>query len=362
MPRVHILSEPFVTQNTRAFLIPLLQNRRRLRDRGFEIRCFHQPTAALYDCDVLALNNKWWGDRWERQRARSVSILADMAARVPVLLYFDRSSTPGSVDADALPLVGAYFKTSLFRDRAQYLRPHYCGRLFSEFYHSSYGVEDADPTPSRVLASQADLAKLYLSWNTALADYSLVGPRLSSFYRYLPSTIWLDYPRRFAKPSGDRPLDLSCRMGLRYKHATIAYQRQQLADLLAGYRRTARVSKFRYFRELENSKIVLSPFGFSEINYKDFEVFIAGALLLKPDMDHLDTWPDLYRDGETYVAHRWDLSDVSAKVEAVLARYDDYLDIARTGQARYRHHVASADGQEQFADRFAALLTCAGTG
>ena len=129
-----------------------------------------------------------------------------------------------------------------------------------------------------------------------------------------------------------------------------------MAKLLSGYRRTDRISKFSYFRELKRSKIVASPFGSSEINYRDFEAFICGTLLLKPDMSHTESYPDLYRPGETFVSHSWDLDDLEDVIEEVLAYYDRYVDVARAGQDLYRWHVASEPDHEAFVDRFVRIV------
>ena len=137
----------------------------------------------------------------------------------------------------------------------------------------------------------------------------------------------------------------------------MAYQRRRIAELLVSHRRTERVSKIAYGRELRQSRVAMSPFGYSEINYKDFEVFLAGAVLLKPDMGHLDTWPDYYRPGETYVAHRWDLSDVESNVEIILSNPAWAQSIARAGQEAYRWHLREAEGRIAFADRFARIIS-----
>jgi len=148
-------------------------------------------------------------------------------------------------------------------------------------------------------------------------------------------------------------------MALSYKYKTVEYQRRKMAGILAAHRRTDRISKWRYFSELKNSKVVASPFGYSEINYKDFETFICGALLLKPDMTHLETYPSLYLEGETYAPHSWLLEDVPEILAEILDNYGSYLEIARQGQETYRFHVATEDGWEQFADRFASLISAA---
>ncbi len=355
MISVHLLAGPPATQNTRAFLAPLLANRRRLRHVGIEVRCFAELADDLPDCDVLALSNTFWPGPWRARRSEALDLLAGLAERASRLIYFDRSSPPGSINADILPLVARYYKMALYRDRAQHARRHYGLRLFTDFYHQNHGIEDSEPACSEAL-DEAGLAKLRVSWNTGLANYSLLGPRLSSFHVHWPLRFWLRPPSRFCPPSTARKIPLSCRMGLSYERQTVAYQRQQMALLLADFRRTDRLSKPAYFREMRHSRIVVSPFGYNEINYKDFETFVCGALLLKPDMSHLETYPDFFRPGETFVRHDWDLNDVVQTVDEILANYQRYLPIARAGQALYRHHVASPAGDEEFVRRFQGLM------
>jgi hypothetical protein len=83
---------------------------------------------------------------------------------------------------------------------------------------------------------------------------------------------------------------------------------------------------------------------------------ICGALLLKPDMSHLETYPDLYCEGETYISHGWDLDDLSDKVASILENYDNFIHIAQSGQSLYRHHVGTKISWEEFADRFSEQI------
>ena len=72
----------------------------------------------------------------------------------------------------------------------------------------------------------------------------------------------------------------------------------------------------------------------------------ATALLLKPDMGHLETWPDLFESGVTIETHAWDLSDLEEMIEAVLANPESAVEIAAEGQRRYRRHIAEEGGGE----------------
>jgi hypothetical protein len=68
-----------------------------------------------------------------------------------------------------------------------------------------------------------------------------------------------------------------------------------------------------YISELINSKLCISPFGYGEVCWRDFEAILAGSLLIKPDMSHLVTKPNIYIPYETYVPINWDYSDLEEK-------------------------------------------------
>lgn len=355
MTVVHVLTEPPVNQNTAAFLSPMIWNAEQLRRRGIRLRLFYRPEPALKSCDILLVSSKIWPGPWEVQRDRALALLAELR-RGPQLVYFDRSSTPGSILGDVLAHVDGYTKTSMYADRSLYLRRVYGGRLFSEYYRDASRVDDADDPYTPPALKAEEVARVQVAWNTGLTSYSLSGPRRASLYRFLPARTLFSPPRRLHSPLTARPVAVSCRMGVTYRYATVAHQRRRMAEILASHRRTERISKAAYFRELAASRVVASPFGYSEINYKDFETFVCGAALLKPNMDHLETWPNYFVPGQTYLSHRWDLSDVEAQLAEAEANPDMRLAVAQRAQDLYRWHVAHPDGGEAFVERFARLI------
>lgn len=75
------------------------------------------------------------------------------------------------------------------------------------------------------------------------------------------------------------------------------------------------VPRKEFLNELAQSKMCFSPFGYGEVCWRDYEAALYGSLLLKPDMDHLKTSPDIFVKNETYVPIAWDYSDLREKVE-----------------------------------------------
>lgn len=125
-----------------------------------------------------------------------------------------------------------------------------------------------------------------------------------------------------------------------------------LSDRFAIHAPTDRVPQEAYYREMLDAKISFSPFGFGEICWRDFEAILCGSLLMKPDMSHVDTAPDLFIPGETYVPIAWDHSDL----ERVAARYlaDDAARRAITRRARQTLLEALRPGW--FLDRFEEVV------
>lgn len=73
-----------------------------------------------------------------------------------------------------------------------------------------------------------------------------------------------------------------------------------------------------YYNLMSRSKIVIAPFGYGEIAPRDLESAMVGSILLKPDMSHISTIPDIFIPGLTYVSLQWNYVDLGLHIEAIL--------------------------------------------
>jgi hypothetical protein len=357
MKRIHILTEGFVTPNGRAFLMPLLVHHRALLDAGIEVRLFAGPAPSLTDCDALLLDGKFFVPRWATETQAVLEEIAGYRAQIDNLVYVDLADSAAWDHARALPYVKLYCKSQLLRDRSAYLKPLYGYRGFSDYYHRHFGVEDGQPVRSEPVNDPAQLEKLTVCWNSGLADYSWLGPYRMHLYQHVPWLALLRYPNVFYPSESARSHPVSCRMGTNYIRDSVSFQRRRLAEVLNSRMATGKLSRRKYIDELRRSRVVVSPFGYGEITLRDFEIFMNGALLLKPDMSGVETWPDFYRDGDTMVAHRWDLGDVIEKIEAALSDAPRAAEIAERGQVNYRRHLCGQDATRLFVEHLLGILT-----
>lgn len=76
--------------------------------------------------------------------------------------------------------------------------------------------------------------------------------------------------------------------------------------------------RIEYDTKMTQSRIVLSPWGFGETAYRDYEALYAGAVLIKPDSGFVNTWPDVFINGVTYIPCASDWSDLKDRVKYVM--------------------------------------------
>lgn len=108
----------------------------------------------------------------------------------------------------------------------------------------------------------------------------------------------------------------------------------------------------QYYADILNSKAVLCPWGWGEGSYRDYEAMALGAVVIKPDTSHVESWPDIYQAGKTYVPCCPDFAGVHAKIQDVRDNWESY----RPMRELARQLVVDAWQPEAIAGRMAGLL------
>lgn len=355
--RINLLTPGMTTPNGRAFLFPLLVWRQELLEAGIHVHFVGSIDSGLTDCDVLAIDSKFYAPRWQTDGDLVEAEIAKLADRVKKLLWFDTRDSTGWDQARAFPYVTGWIKNQLLCDRSRYLKPIYGnGRIFAEFARTTGGAKDEYPAWSKALGSSDLLKKLHVGWNSGLADYSMWGPIRTFAYKKLNWSSLLHFPNLSCSSHAFRPLDVSCRFGIQYARESVSWQRRKIAKLMFGRLSTQKLSRSAYFRELNRARVVVSPFGLGEITLKDFEVFLTGGALLKPDMSHMETWPNFFQADKTMAVHRWDMSDFTEVLDYLLANDERRMEISQEGQRLYEQHTVGRDAAELFIEHLKSIL------
>jgi len=234
---------------------------------------------------------------------------------------------------DSTSLIGTYevfkesnallmLKNSLLKDRSLYKHESKLGRHY--WGKGDYKLKDFDQYSDRIVLSGTNwLGTHWAGINVQWYDYNkpkeydlsamFQYPSLTPVYEHgFPQSIHYD---EFRKPGVEVINNLKCKV----------------AKLDNG----ERVSQEEYYNRVFNSKIIFAPFGYGEMAPRDLEAAMFGAILVKPDTSYIDTTPNVFIDGETYVACKHDFSDLQEKVEKILGNIEDYYCIIENARNKF---------------------------
>jgi len=250
------------------------------------------------------------------------------------IIYFDDSAASSVVLFSVFPYVDRYWKRSCLNNHNLYKNAYYGGHLYSQYYHDHYDIDDYNEYfLNPVLTDDECLDKLQIAWNIGIGAYPTSNDRmLNRYYKLvrkittamtiLPAT-W-PVERIISEYIKDMKVVLSAEVSMKNKtrkisarfisanyRKSIGFQRELLLSKTIGNDMFLHgaIGKRDFTIETYNVMAMLSPFGWGEICYRDYEAVLGGSYLIKPDMKHLDTWPNIYQDG-MYHSLDWSLSEV----------------------------------------------------
>ena len=345
--------------NSFSFIFPLLVNRRRLLDSGITLRIFTSLKDALFEEDMIFLDSKYFRSWWTREDS-VYGLIRRMKRSARAVLWFDTTDSTGTPQFKVMPYVDGYYKNQILKEAGMYYKRFYGGRLISDYYHNEFGISEERESPFVLNPlDPAYRSKLFVSWNPALNDHGIFANNYSLWGNIRSRSRLLIPPRkytaRFIDAGRVRNVPIAARFGLTHARNFVKFHREMLLRRLRRYNVDSRfVSHAAYYNELGNAKLSVSPFGLGEITYKDFETIICGALLVKPDMGHVETWPDLYLDGRTYVSCKWDFSDLGDKIDHLLSSPEKARGMAAEAQDIYKRYLFN--GGDEFAGRIEEIV------
>lgn len=295
--------------------------------------------AVLPRYDVIGIKLSFRRAAAEAERIVGRLRDAGQAGRTPRFVYLDGDDDSAVLWPEIVDLVDLYVKKHLFADPAAYGRT-FTGKSNLTDYAARHGgwsfaddiIPIGQPTP---LAAPE---RLHLGWSIALDDEIARLPTVS--------------------PRAARSIDLCGRVHVAPGNWLEALRAPAIKALeSAGSRwRVAvpreRVSQAAYQAELRSARLCVSPFGYGELCWRDFEAIQAGCLLVKPDTGHISTDPDLFVPGVTYVPVRWDFADLEDACLPYLRDEERRVAMVEEAQRRLRESL----GPQWFAGRMASLL------
>lgn len=347
---IQILTKTFSYTNKNSIIFPFFAFKKILNNENFFFKILFDKKQLIHS-DFIIIDSKYHREDWAQNQNKIYEDFIEIKNYTNKIIYFDTTDSTGMVQAEILDYIDEYWKSQILKNKVDYHKEFYGGRIFSEFYNSRFNIFDKNEIFSKFI-DKKKLNKIKVAWNFGLADYSYLNKYLFYLRKFFLNEKFFFYKK---KKNIKKKLDFFAAFNYNYSRETISFQRKQIRSLL-GNNFYERINDFKYHKLIESSKVVLSPFGWGELAYRDFEAFHNNCLLLKPNIDHLETWPDFFKKNETYIDFNWDLSDLMDKIENIKLKQDSFNDISINGYNIYNKYTSGIKAGDYFLDRIKNLL------
>ncbi len=327
---------------------------------------FLSKDAAVADADVVAVQFDWlMGASGVLAHLENLRLSMRADARLALLDYQDSATSHW---AHAVGACDIYVKAQLPRDVSEVFAVEGTAGVHQRRVCEAVGL----PVPKMPTVDAATMSfaaeRMKLGWSFGAGDFvvPLLFTRISRRRR----------PRRVTLPSSSkRHIDVHfvCNVGKFGNDDWYHRHRMQAVDAIAQLPADTRrlcvaiasdapvghgsvtqrgLKPSAYRRSFKQSKMVVSPLGYGEICYRDFEAIAAGCVLVKPEMGGVVSEPDLYVADETYLPCRVDFADLDDVVAKALAEPQRLDHIATTARQRLiDYHL-----RQPWVERFASLV------
>ncbi|MFG1481079.1 hypothetical protein V5F53_20870, partial [Xanthobacter sp. V4C-4] len=206
-----------------------------------------------------------------------------------------------------------YAKETGFRDKSTYNKKHVQGR-----YHHTLISDDIPEEPFPML-DDSELEKI----ETIFQIYAH-----SIRYKDLKFSKLKKYKRRTSDVlfSGSVDYDVDIITNHR-KNCCKVLSNIENANILIGIGRS--LSQENWASILSDTKICVSPYGYGEYSWKDYEALYAGCILIKPTSNFVTTHGfDIYKEGAHCIECKPDFSDLEKIVHEVLNDEEKWANFA----------------------------------
>jgi hypothetical protein len=322
-----------IPKNSRGWFYPIFKWRKELLLKGLKFSFISQP-KRLEHYDQLIFTSRYFQNRFGvfNNYMNNMDLVAKEITKIKQdydckLIYYDLAASPAARELKLLPLFDLYLKRQVYRDRSVYLGKHNWSGRFRAWDERTEGkITD--------FCSPDDLNKIKVAWNLGYSDLNTNNKWLKKFgFMDLKDTqLFMDSQKRFL---------------LTYRGKPSSNQRSVLKEYITNNNGNNclvgdPIKRAKFLKELSSTKYVVSPFGYGEICYRDFEAVICNSILLKPSMNHIETWPNFYQENVNYIPLKWDLSNLSEKIDYCELNYDDALKVKNNARQYFKEHYLNS--------------------
>ena len=336
-----------------------------LNDQDIDVNFFSEINNKFINGDHLFLNSRYFAQINERI---NIEYLKKIHNKNKNLYWFDMRDSAGTTQFEVLPYVKKYIKKQFYIDKKIYMNKLEGGRLYTDHYIKNYKLVDHKPYDQEILNAKY-LSKLILGWNLGVChffDYikfSKINYFLEFFkFKYLNSR---DYKMKlpfYENWSDDKKkYDFFSLMNTNFYRKSVGFQRTKLKEILKNIQNNnkfieGRLSKKNYYKILRSSKVSIGAFGWGEVCYREFEATMCGTAFMTANMDSIETWPNIYHEGETYISYDFDFKNFHEKLQNLISDFELRKKLVKNSNS-ILHEAHANLGKEYFLKKIYEIIT-----
>lgn len=311
------------------------------------------------NADILILVRKYHSFSLDEESNRNFIIddIKKYKDKYTKVIYFDDAAAISHILFFIIPYVDAYWVRGLLKDKRQYQKKYIGGRTYSDYYLKKYNLKDLSNNFSPAFSFK-NQTKIKIAWNIGIGCFPLFKNKLFNKYyffvrrfccvlsflslNFLLKKIILFYINQMKSELrkdfniNDKVKKISARFTYKGYYNSVGFQRKLALEKINNKKiyLTGKLKLWPYLKECNKILGTLSPFGWGEICYRDFEASLNQNLLIKPDIDHLETWPNIYTK-DSYYKLSWDLENLNELEEYICKNKTDIKSKIKNSRSLY---------------------------
>ncbi len=334
---------------------PIIKWRKEFKKIGIQFFFFPSHlNSKIFNCDILIIDYRYFEQiikgnykpsGFQSNNLDFIFQLLEKAKNKNIkCVLFDTSDAAGTRCNNLIPQFDIWLKKQAFKDVTRY------SRIEGENQARIWMPDDIPEIEKYKFPPihTDNVKKLRLGWNIGLCDYNHTKQKIME---YLPINITYFAPKLFNKlkfinPDINKNFLFSYRGKISNDNIRYNYNRMLLYNTITNSFTHNRwnailgekIPKMKYLAELSNSKAAISPFGWGEICYRDFEIILNGSLLIKPNMEHVETFPNFYIPHTTFIPVQWDYKDLPELLDKMNKDFSPYIKIIKNSQELFEFY------------------------
>ena len=354
MTKITFITSIRLFQNSIFFFTPLMVWKDLLLQEKIFIDIKFYENLNLSHSDFIFIDSKVHRDILDSDFEKVSNDFESFRKKAKYIFYCDTGDSSCWIENKIFPLVDKYLKCQLLKDKNLYKNKMYGKKINSDFYYRNKDINDVQEIWSEAL-SDHEIDKLDLSWNIFFSNQNYLSSLNYYMIKFFKKNLIFN-KLFYANPHKKRINNFFVKFSDKNYYPTIGWQRKKILKIFE-INNSNKLNKFNYFNLMKNSKYCISPFGWGEIAIRDFECFVNGCILIKPNMSHIRTWPNFFIPNLTYIPIKWDLSDFKQNIEYYKDNYSSLVNIASEAQKIYKSHTSNSNSGINFVKKIKDLIS-----